>query len=95
MRIELDLPPDVFDDQFTSAELNSRVREFAVMELLRARRLHEHEAQRLLGLERWELLVLMEHAGIVATEKVFDQIQNELNQAIARHQHAPAKEPSK
>jgi hypothetical protein len=95
MRIELDLPPDVFDDQFTAAELNSRVREFAVLELLRAKRLHEHEAQRLLGLERWELLVLMERAGIVATEKVFDQIQYELNQAIARHQPAPAKEPSK
>jgi hypothetical protein len=95
MRIELGLPADVLDAQFTTAELNSPVLEFAVIELLRAKRLHEHEAQRLLGLERWELLVLMERAGIVATEKVFDQIQNELNQAIPRHQPASAKEPSK
>ena len=95
MRIELDLPADVFDDQFTAAGLNLRVREFVVLELLRAKRLHEHEAQRMLGLERWELLALMERVGIVATEKIFDQIQNELNQAIARQQPAPAKEPSK
>jgi hypothetical protein len=95
MRIELDLPADVFDEQHTAAELTARVRELAVMELLRAKRLHEHEAQRLLGLERWELLAVMERAGIRPTERVFDQIQDELNQAIARHQPAHTKEPSK
>ncbi|HUN59661.1 MAG TPA: hypothetical protein VMU41_16225 [Candidatus Binataceae bacterium] len=95
MRIELDLPADAFDDQFTAAELSSRVREFAVIELLRAKRLHEHEAQCILGLERWELLILMERAGVAPTEKVFDQIQCELNQAIARHQPTHSKEPSK
>jgi phage head maturation protease len=54
----------------------------AVLELLRVRRLHEHEAQRMLGIERWELVQLMERAGIIPTEKQFENIRNELGAAI-------------
>ena len=93
MRIDLDLPADAFDDQFPAEALTVRVREFAVLELLRARRLHEHEAQRILEIERWELVALMERAGITPTEKTFSQIQDELTQAIARHRPAAPKEP--
>lgn len=93
MRIDLELPPGVFDDQFPEQELTARVREFVILELLRARRLHEHEAQRLLGMERWELIELMERAGIAPTEKTFNQIQDELTRAIARHRPAASKEP--
>jgi hypothetical protein len=84
MRIDLDIPAGVFDDQFPETDLTARVRKFAVLELLRVRRLHEHEAQRMLGLERWELIEMMELAGIAPTEKVFSQIQDELTRAIAR-----------
>jgi Uncharacterised protein family (UPF0175) len=94
MRIELELPANVFDDQFPAAEFSVRMRELAVIELLRARHLHEHEAQQMLGLERWELVALMERAGITPAEKVFDQLKDELGQAIAKqHQPAPRKEP--
>jgi len=66
----------------------------AVLELLRVQRLHEHEAQRVLGLERWELVARMERAGIMPTAKVFGRLKDELGQAIARqHQPAPRKEP--
>ena len=82
MEIKLDLPADVFDDAFTAENFAGRLREFAVMELLRGKRLHEHEAQRLLGLERWELVERMERAGIAPTEKIFDGLKAELGKAI-------------
>ena len=83
MEIRLDIPDPLFDDDFTAAAFEARVREFAVLELLRAKRLHEHEAARMLALERWELVERMERAGIVPTEKEFDQIKGELGTAIA------------
>jgi hypothetical protein len=83
MRIDLDIPPGVFDDEFRAEDFATRVREFAALELLRARRLHEHEAVRMLGVERWELVAMMERAGIVPTEKQFDQIKGELGRLVA------------
>jgi len=50
--------------------------------LLRAKRLHEHEAARILEIDRWDLVDKMEQAGIVVTEKEFDQIKGELGAAI-------------
>ena len=89
MEIKLDLPADVFDDAFTAENFESRVREFAVMELLRVRRLHEHEAQRILHVERWELVERMERAGIAPTEKIFDGLKMELGSAIAARRRKP------
>ena len=83
MEIKLELPAELFDDDFSAAAFEARVREFAVIELIRAKRLHEHEAARMLALERWELVERMERAGIVPTEKEFDQIKGELGDAIA------------
>lgn len=83
VEIKLDLPDALFDDDFSAAAFAARVREFAVIELLRAKRLHEHEAARILALERWELVERMERAGVIPTEKEFDQIKGELGAAIA------------
>lgn len=83
MEIRIDLPEDIFDEGFTAAAFTARVREFAVTELVRVKRLHEHEAARLLGVERWDLVEKMERAGIVPTEKEFDKIKGELGAAIA------------
>jgi DNA-binding NtrC family response regulator len=86
MEIKLELPSDVFDEQFRAEDFTRRVRDFAIFELLRAKRLHEHEAQRMLGLERWELVERMERAGIEPTEKVFDQLKDELTRAVSGRQ---------
>src|SRR5271157_5428739 len=83
VQIKLDLPDDLFDAQFTEADMAARVRELAILELVRLKRMHEHEAQRMLGLERWELVERMEAAGIMPTEKVFEKIKGELGKAIA------------
>ncbi len=83
MKITLELPADVFDADFPEDAFAARLRERAILELVGAHRLHEHEAARMLGLERWELVERMEAAGIRPTEKVFDEIRGALGRAVA------------
>ena len=83
MNLKLDLPSDLFDGQYSEADFAARVRELAIIELLRAKRIHEHEAKEMLGLERWELVAKMKAAGVAPTEDVFAGIQDELKHAIA------------
>jgi len=86
MELKIDLPADVFDAQFPEDDFKARVRELVLLELVRSRRLHEHEAAELLGLSRWQLVELMKAAGIAPTEEVFAGIRDELQKAIAaRH----------
>lgn len=82
MEMTLKLPADVFDAEFTEAAFRHRVRELAILELVRVRRLHEHEAQQMLGIERWELVERMKSVGIVPTENAFEEIKGELDKAI-------------
>lgn len=93
MEIKLDLPGDLFDSQYPEPRFAERVRELAILELIRAKRLHEHEAQRMLGLERWELVERMRQAGIAPTEQIFGEIRDQMDQAIAnaaRKRRGPA-----
>lgn len=79
----LELPGDIFDAEFPESDFLARLRELAILELLRVRRLHEHEALRMLGVDRPELLRRMEAAGIAPTEKLFGAIKHELDNAVA------------
>jgi hypothetical protein len=83
MNLKLDLPTDLFDGQYSEDAFAARMRELAILELVRAKRLHEHEAKELLGIERWELVAKMKAAGVAPTEDLFAGIQDELKQAIA------------
>lgn len=83
VEIRLELPDDLFDEGLSEAAFVSRVRELAVLELLKAKRLHEHEAQDLLKLERWELVERMEAAGIAPTERIFERLRGELETAVS------------
>ena len=82
LNLKLDLPDDIFDAQFTEPNLAARVRELAILELVRVKRLHEHEAKTMLNLERHELVERMKAAGIAPTEDVFAEIKGELTRAI-------------
>ena len=82
MNLKLDLPEDLFDAQFPEADFAARVRELAILELVRAKKIHEHEAKAILGLERWQLVEKMKAVGIAPTEDVFAGIQSELKKAI-------------
>ncbi len=88
MKITLDLRAGVFDAGFSEEAFAERVRQWAILTLVDARRLHEHEAARMLGVERWELIELMEAVGMRPTEKVFDEIRGQLGRAIAARQTA-------
>lgn len=83
LEIKLDLPDDLFDNSFTGPAFAARVRELAILELVRVKRMHEHEAQNMLGIQRWELVERMEAAGITPTEKLFERLKGELGEAIA------------
>ncbi len=82
MNLKLDLPDDIFDAQLTESVFATRIRELAILELVRVKRLHEHEAKQMLALERWELVERMKAAGIAPTEDVFAEIKGELTKAI-------------
>ena len=83
IQIKLELPKDIFDAQFPEEPFRDRVRELAILELVRVKRLHEHEAQEMLGVTRWQLVERMKAAGISPTEEVFDHLRDQLNQATA------------
>ncbi|MGH8674676.1 MAG: hypothetical protein ACREVG_10230 [Burkholderiales bacterium] len=93
MKIEVELPVDLFDAQFSEEAFAPRARELLILELVRVKRLHEHEAQTLLDIDRHELVRRMEAAGITPTEKEFATIRSELQNAIAskRKGAAPAR----
>ena len=82
VNFKIDLPDDLFDAQFTESHFAVRVRELAILELVRTKRLHEHEAKEMLALERYELVERMKAAGIAPTEDVFAEIKGELTKAI-------------
>jgi hypothetical protein len=82
VNFKIDFPDDLFDTQFTESIFAARVRELAILELVRLKRLHEHEAKEMLSLERHELVKRMKAAGIAPTEDVFAEIKGELTKAI-------------
>ena len=96
MQIKIELPGDLFDAQFREVDFRERVRELAILELVRVKRLHEHEAQEMLRVTRWQLVERMKAAGIAPTEEVFGNIREELTRAIGSRR-IPAKdgEPGK
>jgi hypothetical protein len=82
VNFKIELPDDLFDAQFTESDFAARIRELAILELVRLKRLHEHEAKEMLSLERYELVERMKAAGIAPTEDVFAEIKGELTKAI-------------
>ena len=95
MNLKLDLPEDIFDAQFPEAVFAARIRELAILELVRVKRIHEHEAKQMLGLERWELVEKMKAVGIAPTEEVFAGIQSELTKAIDSKRARDAGKPDR
>ena len=82
LHLDLDIPEDIFDKEYPLETFAIRMRELGILELVRIKRMHEHEALELLGLERRELLAMMKACGIVPTENAFEEIKGELEKAI-------------
>jgi len=82
MEFKIEIPGDIFDTKFTAAAFSARLRELAILELVRLKRIHEHEAQEMLGVGRWELVERMNACGIAPTENTFADLKDELDKAI-------------
>jgi hypothetical protein len=82
MEMRIDLPEGIFDAGFTADEFSRRLHEMAIIELIRQKRIHEHEAIDILGCDRPALIEKMRAAGVMPTEEVFAGIRNELQSAI-------------
>ena len=82
VNLKLDLPDDIFDANLTESDFAARVHELAILELVRLKRMHEHEAKTILALERYELVDRMKAVGIAPTEDIFAEIKGELTKAI-------------
>jgi hypothetical protein len=95
VNLKLDLPDDLFDAQFTESDFAARVRELAILELVRVKRLHEHEAKEMLAIERFELVERMKAAGIAPTEDVFAEIKAELSKVIDSRRARPGGQAQK
>ncbi|HYA34028.1 MAG TPA: hypothetical protein VEF03_00340, partial [Candidatus Binataceae bacterium] len=72
MEFTIDIPADLFDSEYTRDAFGERLHELAILELVRVKRMHEHEAAAMLGIARWELVERMKAAGIEPTESTFD-----------------------
>jgi len=83
MKFEIDLDDDIFDAQYPADEFRTRLYELAILELVRTKRMHEHEAASLLNVGRWQLVEKMRAAGLEPTEDVFAGIRDELERAVA------------
>ncbi len=90
MQIKIDLPADVFDAQFPEDQFRARVRELAILDLVRSKRLHEHEALEMLGIDRRELIDKMKEQGFAPTEDLFNEIRGALDKAIAARRNRAA-----
>jgi len=83
MKFDIDLDDDLFDAQYPADQFRDRLFELAILELVRSKRMHEHEAAQLLNVSRWQLVEKMKAAGFAPTEEVFAGIRGELERAIA------------
>ena len=84
-RYEVELPEEVVEGfGWQERDVASRMREMAVMELLRRDQISEAEAAEHLGLRRRELLHVMGQYHVPAIRMTHDELQHELHQEI-RH----------
>ncbi len=84
MDFTIDVPADLFGPEYTREAFGERLRELAILELVRVKRMHEHEAAAMLGIARWELVERMKAVGIEPTESTFDALKSRLDNAISR-----------
>ena len=83
LRVELELPDDAFGEDFDQETFCAKVREAAVMRLLREHRISQGKAAELLGLSRDQCLGLMASHGVPVVDLSPEKLELELRQAEA------------
>lgn len=83
VRLDLELPDEVFA-QLEGREIEKRVKQALVMDLLREHRLSQGKAAELLGLSRHELFDLMAKHHVPVIDLSADELKSELQEPLPR-----------
>jgi len=79
----LELPDELFA-QLRNEEIEAKVKEALVMELLREHRLSQGKASEILGLDRHELLELMTKYRVPVIDLTPKELKSELQKSLPR-----------
>ena len=82
VQVELELPDEVFDEDFKVEDLQVRVKERLVIELLRGHKISQGKAAELLGISRWALMDLMAKQKLPVIDMSEEELQQELTQNL-------------
>lgn len=82
IQVELELPDEVFDEDFKVEDLKVRVKERVVIELLRGHKISQGKAAELLGISRWALMDLMAKQKLSVIDMSEEELQQELTQDL-------------
>jgi predicted HTH domain antitoxin len=83
VKLDLELPDDLFA-QLREEEIEAKVKEALVMELLREHRLSQGRAAELLGLHRHQLFDLMAKYQIPVIDLTPEELKSELQKPLPR-----------
>jgi predicted HTH domain antitoxin len=83
IKLDLELPEELLD-QLREEEIEAKVKEALVMELLREHRLSQGKAAELLGLDRHDLFDLMAKHQIPVIDLSPEELRSELQKPVPR-----------
>jgi len=83
VKLDFELPDEIFT-QLREEEIETKVKESLVMELLREHRLSQGKAAELLGLDRDELFDLMAKYQIPVIDLTPEELKSELQKSLPR-----------
>lgn len=83
VKLDFELPDEIFT-QLREEEIETKVKESLVMELLREHRLSQGKAAELLGLNRDELFDLMAKYRIPVIDLTPEELKSELQKSLPR-----------
>ena len=83
VKLDLELPEEIFA-QLEGPEIEKRVKEALVMDLLREHQLSQGKAAELLGLSRHELFDLMARHHVPVIDLSADELKSELQKPLPR-----------
>lgn len=80
LKIELELPEEILE-YLAKQDIEKSIKKLIVLDLLREHKISQGKASELLGINRWELLKLMELYSIPAIDLTTGELKEELERA--------------
>jgi predicted HTH domain antitoxin len=83
VHLDVELPDELFAE-LRKEEIETKVKEALVMELLRDHRLSQGKAAEILGISRYELIDLMTNHRVPVIDLDTEELKNELQKSLDR-----------